>query len=82
MSISEETLNSMFYPNTRMQLTLSNNTVTIPRNGWLYLQFFKEPQGSVLGAYRNDKIIMQVACPTQNTGDSVYIPVKKMTLYL
>lgn len=76
-SLNEEDLNSMFYPNKSMPLSLSGNQVSIPRNGWLYIEFWKPPQGSIFGASRNDLQVFWVACPTVNTGASTYIPVKK-----
>lgn len=76
-SLNEEDLNSMFYPNKYINLSLTNRKVTIPRNGWLYIKFWKEPHGSIFYAYRNNLVIFHVACPTVNTEASTYIPVKE-----
>lgn len=75
--ISEETFNAMFYPNKQMQLNLNEHRVTIPRNGWLFIEFVKNPQGNNYWAERNGLRIMRVACPTVNTADSLYCPVKQ-----
>ena len=75
--LTEEDLNSMFYPNKSMKLSLSNNQITIPRNGWLYIRFLKETQGGIVAAYRNNAEVFYVTCPTINCGGSTYIPIKK-----
>ena len=74
---NEENLNSMFYPNKSMELTIVDNEVTIPRNGWLYMKFFKSTYGEMYAAYRNDMEVFVVACHAVNTTDSAYIPVKE-----
>lgn len=70
-------LENRFYPNKSLNLTLTNNSVTIPENGWLYINFFKNPAGNVYYAFRNGETIFSVACPTIDTGSSTYIPVNK-----
>lgn len=75
--VTENDLNSMFYPNTQETLTLTNNSVEIPRNGWLYLIFDKKAQGNYFYAKRNDMEIFRTSVPTIDCADSTYIPVKK-----
>lgn len=76
-NLNKEDLNSMFYPNKSMILSLAENQATIPRNGWLYIYFWKRAQGNTFSAYRNNLAIFFVACPTVDTGASTYIPVKE-----
>lgn len=72
-----EKLENRYYPNKSLDLTLDNNQVIIPKSGWLYIEFFKEPAGSVFRAFRNENSVFLVACPTVNTGSSTYIPVNE-----
>ena len=75
--VTENDLNSMFYPNKQQTLTLTNNSVEIPKNGWLYLSFNKNAQGDYFWGKRNNMEIFRTSVPTMDCADSTYIPVKK-----
>lgn len=75
--VTENDLNSMFYPNKQQTLTLTNNSVEISKNGWLYLSFNKNAEGDYFWGKRNNMEIFRTSVPTINCADSTYIPVKK-----
>jgi len=74
--ISEEDLNSMFFPNKEIILTIENEQVTIPRNGWLYINFNKSTPGATYYAKQNNFEVFRIACWSEES-QSGYIPVKK-----